>query len=157
MKRLVAIFCYLCLTSPALAEECRSLEAVEWLLGEWEASPGRVVIRENWHRTSAATFEGESVTRSPTNDEVVDYESLRLVSMSDSVFYIAKVTNNPLPVPFRLTRCSDGIAVFENPLHDAPQRLIYRLVAGAAADATELEVRLEGDDMDDFSLLFHRL
>ncbi len=157
MKRLLAIFFCLCLTSPAGAEECRSLEAVEWFLGEWESSLSRVVIREYWHRTSDATFEGESVTKSLTNDEVVNYESLRLVSMADSVFYIAKVTHNELPVPFRLTRCAEGIAVFENRFHDAPQRLIYRLLEGIAPDAPELEVTLEGDEMDNFSLLFRRL
>ena len=156
MKRLVAIFCCLWLTSPAEAEECRSLEAVEWFLGEWATSPSRVVIREYWHRVSDVTYEGESITKSLTNDEVVNYETLRLVSMSDSVFYIAKVTHNDLPVPFRLTQCSEGIAVFENPDHDAPQRLIYRLLEDSAPDAPQLEVRLEGDGMKGFTLLFHR-
>jgi hypothetical protein len=157
MNRLLTFFCCLYLTSPAGADECRSLESVEWFLGEWETSPSRVVIREYWHRVSDDTFEGESITKSLTNDDVVNYETLRLVSMSDSVFYIAKVTDNELPVPFRLTRCSDSIAVFENPVHDAPQRLIYRLMDGTNPDAPELEVRLEGDGMDDFSLLFHKL
>ena len=85
-------------------------------------------VRKRWHRISDATFEGESITNSVTDGEVVNFEMLRLVEMSDSVFYIAKVTHNDLPVPFRLTQCSDGIAVFENPDHDAPQRVIYRLL-----------------------------
>lgn len=157
MERLLAIFFCLCLTSLAGAEECRSLEAVEWFLGEWETSPSRVVIREYWHQVSDATFEGESITRSVGNDEVVNYETLRLVAMSDSVFYIAKVPENDLAVPFRLKRCSEGNAVFENPDHDAPQRLIYKLLDGSAPDAPDLEVRLEGDGMNDFSLFFHRL
>jgi hypothetical protein len=156
MKRLLAISC-LSLAFPVGAEECGSLEAVEWVLGEWEAPLGRVVIREHWNRASDATFEGESVTKSLTDNEIVNFESLRLVSMSDSVFYIAKVTDNELPVPFWLIRCSEGIAVFENPLHDAPRRLIYRLLEEAAQDTAQMEVRLEGDEMDDFSLLFHRL
>ena len=157
MKRLIAIFYWLCFTPLAGAEECRSLEAVKWFLGEWQTSPSRVVIREFWHRVSDATFEGESITKSVSNDEVVNYETLRLVSMSDSVFYIAKVTENELAVPFRLTRCAEGIAVFENPDHDAPQRLIYKLLESLATDAPKLEVRLEGDAMEDFSLFFHRL
>jgi hypothetical protein len=157
MKRLLAIFYCLFLTSLAGAEECGSLETVEWLLGEWESTTSRVVIREYWHRVSDATFEGESITKSVSNDEVVNYETLRLVAMSDSVFYIAKVTDNEMAVPFRLTRCSEGFAVFENPDHDAPQRLSYKLLEGSAKDARELEVRLEGDRMEDFSLFFHSL
>lgn len=88
------------------------------------------------------------------DDDIVNYETLRLVSMSDGVFYIAKVAHNEFPVPFRLTHCADGEAVFENPLHDAPERLVYRLLEGA--DAGALEVRVEGGEMDDFSLLFYR-
>ena len=157
MNRLLTIFLCLGLTLSAGAEECRSLSAVEWVLGKWTTSPNRVVIREYWYRVSDTTFEGESTTKSVTDGEVVNYETLRLVAMSDSVFYIAKVTHNDLPVPFRLTQCSDGIAIFESPDHDAPQRLIYRLLDASAPGAPELEVRLEGDAMKDFSLLFHRL
>ena len=157
MKRILAIFFCVFLTFTARAEDCRSLEAVDWFLGEWQSSRGRVVIREYWRRVSDSTFEGESITKSVSTDEVVNYETLRLVSMSDSVFYIAKVAEHDLPVPFRLTRCAVGIAVFENPYHDAPQRLIYRLLEGSAPDDPDLEVRLEGDGMDDFSLFFQRL
>ena len=156
VKRLLAVLCCLIFAGAAGAEECHSLKVVEWVLGEWTASPSTVVIHEQWHRVSDETFEGESITKSLTDDEVVNYETLRLVAMSDAVFYIAKVTHIDLPVPFRLTQCSEGIAVFENPNHDAPRRLIYKFSEGSTPGATELEVRLEGDAMKDFSLLFRR-
>jgi hypothetical protein len=105
---------------------------------------------------SDATFEGESTTKTVTGDEVVNDETLRLVAMSDGVFYIAKVTHNDLPVAFRLTQCSKNFAVFENPVHDSPQRLIYRLLDSSTQGAPALEVRVEGDGMNDFSLVFHR-
>ena len=156
MKKLLVAFLCLQFASGAGAGECRSLKDIEWVLGAWTTSHNRVVIREYWHRVSDATFEGESITKALTDDEVIDYESLRLVAMSDGVFYIAKVTQNDLPVPFRLTQCSEGFAVFENPVHDAPQRLIYRILEGSTPGIPGLEVRLEGDGMDDFSLLFQR-
>ena len=153
MRMLVAGL-WLMLTCSAAAADCRSLESVEWILGEWTSTAGEVSIREYWHRVSDLTFEGESITRSLADDDIVNYETLRLVSMSDGVFYIAKVAHNEFPVPFRLTRCGEREAVFENPLHDAPERLVYRLLQGA--DAGALEVRVEGGEMDDFSLLFYR-
>lgn len=155
MREFLATCLCVCFTSSAWAAECRSLGVVEWLLGEWTTSPGRIVVRETWHRVSDATFEGESVTRSTADDEVVNYETLRLVAMSEGVFYIAKVSHNDLPVPFRLTQCSAGFAVFENPLHDAPQRLIYKLLDGSDPGSPDLEVRVEGGEMDDFSLFFY--
>ena len=156
MNRLLSVICCLLWATTAVAEDCRSLQAIDWVLGEWTASPNGVVIREHWHRVSDDTFEGESVAKSLSNDEVVNYETLRLVAMSDGVFYIVKVTDNELPIPFRLVHCSEGFAVFENPQHDAPRRLIYKLLEEADPDAADLEIRLEGDGMNDFSLFFHR-
>lgn len=139
------------------AGECQSLDKLDWLLGDWTTSPTRIVIRESWRRVSDATFEGESITTSVADGTVVNYETLRLVAMSDAVFYIAKVTENDLPVPFRLTRCSGDVAVFENPAHDAPQRLIYRLVDPSIQDrASDMEVTLEGEGMKSFTLRFNR-
>ena len=138
------------------ANECSSLNAVEWVIGEWQATPGQVVIREQWQRVSETTFEGESVTTSLVDGEVANHESLRLLEMSDGVFYLAKVTHEDLPVPFRLTECSNDIFVFENADHDAPQRLIYTLMQASGSGKSELEVRLEGDGMKDFSLIFTR-
>ena len=55
-------------------------------------------------------------------DGMAAYETLRLVTMSDGVFYIAKVADNELPVPFRLARCTDGVLVFEKDLVKAEPR-----------------------------------
>lgn len=132
------------------------MSAVDWILGDWTTSPNGVVIHEQWHRVSDVTFEGDSTAKSVNDGEIVNYETLRLVAMSDGVFYIAKVTHNDLPVPFRLTQCSDRIAVFENPDHDAPQRLIYRRTDASTPGGPDLEVTLEGAGMKSFSLLFHR-
>ena len=60
----------------------------------------------------------------------VSQESLRLVEMSGEVFYVAKVGHNDLPIAFKLTSGSDDRAVFENPQHDFPKRLEYRLTEG---------------------------
>ena len=83
-------------------------------------------------------------------------ETLRLVSMSDGVFYIAKVTENDLPVPFRMTRCADDLAVFENPEHEAPRKLTYKLKRANVNNDDVLEVTVEGGAMKAFTLQFAR-
>ena len=47
--------------------------------------------------------------------------------MSGDIFYIAKVHHNELPIAFKLTQCSDSVAVFENPEHDFPKKIEYKL------------------------------
>jgi hypothetical protein len=141
----------------AAADECRSLDAVGWLLGDWSRPSERSVTREWWRRVSDGTFEGESTTASASTGETLRLETLRLVAMSDGVFYIAKVTENDLPVPFRMTQCTDGIAVFKNPAHDAPQKLTYRHFPGQGQGRMdEMEVTVEGGTMTAFTLRFVR-
>jgi hypothetical protein len=115
----------------ANASPCSQLDAARWLLGEWVADSGERVVTESWRASSEKTFEGAGVTRAKASGEIVDGEALRLVEMTDAVFYVAKVAHNEYPVAFRLIECDDGRLVFENPTHDFPQRLEYRRVGEA--------------------------
>jgi hypothetical protein len=155
---MVTIAALTCVSPSAMADVCRSLSAVEWMLGDWARTGETTVIRETWHRASDDTFEGDSITSSIADGDVLAYESLRLVAMSEGVFYIAKVAEHELPVPFRLTRCTDNVAVFENPDHDAPKRLTYdRSMSGDKKFTTTFEVTLEGEGMKPFTLRFDRI
>ena len=86
------------------------------------------------------------------NGQITKTETLRLVAMSGDVFYIAKVPENTLPVPFRMETCSDDVATFANPAHDFPKRISYRW---AAPDRMTVSVQGEGDQ--GFTLEFKRL
>jgi hypothetical protein len=122
---LLVVFLAACATI-APAQTCDSLDAVYWLLGDWQASIGEDMTVESWRAGGPGTFEGFAETRSRASNELINSESLRLVEMSGEVFYIAKVRHNDLPVAFKMTTCSNNIAVFENPNHDFPRRLEYR-------------------------------
>jgi hypothetical protein len=126
-----AAFAMLAGGGSANASPCSQLDAARWLLGEWVADSGERVVTESWRASSEKTFEGAGVTRAKASGEIVDGEALRLVEMTDAVFYVAKVAHNEYPVAFRLVECDDGRLVFANPTHDFPQRLEYRRVGEA--------------------------
>ena len=109
--------------------KCDSLEIVSWMLGEWVSENSSSVTVENWEKVSEHSFEGFGKTKSADSDKVKSYESLRLVEMSGQIYYIAKVGHNGLPIAFALTTCSDSMAVFENPDHDFPKKIDYKLQA----------------------------
>jgi hypothetical protein len=113
----------------AAAGECPSLDPVRWLLAEWTSPGENRVTTESWTEVSADTFEGFVVSRVPESGEIVPIETLRLVAMSGGVFYIAKVPDNALPICFKMTVCDEQTAVFENPDHDFPRVIAYRLAA----------------------------
>lgn len=108
------------------AESCNSLKAVSWIFGSWEYKNKDKIITESWNKVSSITLEGNGATY--VYGKLKSIESLRIVEMSDSLFYIAKVSHNPLPVAFKLTACTATNAIFENNNHDFPKRIEYKLV-----------------------------
>lgn len=70
--------------------------------------------------------------------KTVDFEFLRLIEDSGSVFYVAKPTANKEETRFKLVKATANEIVFENPAHDFPQRIMYRI------DGTKLVARIEG-------------
>jgi hypothetical protein len=109
----------------ASASACGSLDPMQWLLGEWLADGDKNTWRESWTAISPKTWEGRGTETSKSDPGKQSSEELRIVEMDGSVFYLAKVTHNELPVPFRLVECGDGRLVFANPAHDFPRRLEY--------------------------------
>ncbi|HET9481358.1 MAG TPA: DUF6265 family protein [Candidatus Polarisedimenticolia bacterium] len=103
------------------------LRSLDWLLGSWVREGRRVAVHEVWTRLSDRTFEGESFSVSKEDGRKTPMEDLRLVEMGGDVFYVPKVAGNPYPVAFRLVAHKDGEALFENPGHDFPTRIGYRL------------------------------
>ena len=136
---------------PAYGDDCGSLDPVRWLIGEWTTAGEGKQVLESWTAVSPDTFEGLGAVRSGETGEVTETETLRLVAMSGGVYYIAKVPENDLPVPFEMTSCDEGLAVFQNPSHDFPKRITYRLTG---PDRMSVSVRGDGDQ--GFTLNFHR-
>ncbi len=101
------------------------LNALSWLEGTWVRETSRSTRYESWKRLSDNTMEGDSWSISKADGKRRQVESLRLVSMGGEVFYIAKVPENPLPVPFKLTSGAESRLTFENPEHDFPTAIIY--------------------------------
>jgi hypothetical protein len=98
---------------------------MQWLLGEWQAEGAKTTWRESWVQAGPKTWEGRGIEASREDPSRHSAEELRLVEMGGSVFYLAKVTHNELPIPYRLVECSDVRLVFSNPAHDFPRRLDY--------------------------------
>ena len=136
---------------PAAADECRSLDSLEWLLGEWVAEGSKSTFRESWTAVGPQTWEGRGVETSKAEPAKTSGEVLRLVEMADGVFYLSKVSHNELPVAFRLSECADGRFVFINAAHDFPKRLDY-----VREGTDRLKVRVSDGAEKGFTLDFAR-
>ncbi len=140
LKRLqivITVLAFAALAHSPLAAKTPSLDALAWLEGDWLRETPRGDVVETWERVSENTMEGHASLSSEGETRVGEH--MRLVRMGQDVFYIAKPTENPLPVAFKLIEFTETRFVFENTTHDFPHRIIYNRVGDS-----DLLVRIEG-------------
>ena len=101
-----------------------SLDQLSWISGCWEARAGNRVTVEQWMKPAGGLMMGMS--RTVVNDKAAEYEFLQIRQQGSDVFYVARPSGQA-EAAFKLVRSSRSEAVFENPEHDFPQRIIYRL------------------------------
>jgi hypothetical protein len=100
---------------------------VEWLVGSWtrtNAKPGRSGV-ERWTKLNAHELKGLGVNMKGTDTTFV--EKIRLVAKDGELFYVADVPENKSEVFFRITELSSTGFVCENPQHDFPKKIAYKL------------------------------
>lgn len=113
---------------PAAEKKHGLMDRISWLNGSWMMQDKEGIITEEWHRINDSLMEGRSDFL--TGDTVIPFETIRIYNVRDTFFYEAKAAgqNNEQPVAFAITSSSDSGFVAENPLHDFPQKISYRLV-----------------------------
>jgi len=124
---------------PTIAQtSSTALSDLGWLAGCWETkneSRG-LLITEMWMKPAGDAMVG--VGRTLKNGKLADYEFLRILNDAGTISYISRPSANKEDTAFKLVRYSATELVFENPTHDFPQRIIYKL-SGA-----KLTARIEG-------------
>ena len=118
------------------AGEPARLDQLDWMLGIWRIETPKATVEETWRKLGARTFEGDSVTRSKGDGKILARESLILAEMGGEIFYIARPSQSPFPVAFRLVLLQTRTASFENRQHDFPQRITYSRNANGSMDAS---------------------
>ena len=110
----------------AVALQDAALERFAWLEGEWSRPTRRGTAVESWRRVEGFGFVGGMVVVPADGGAEFATEALLLAEMGGEVFYFAYPRENPRPVAFQLVSQEGDTAVFENPDHDFPQRIVYR-------------------------------
>ncbi len=123
--------------------ESFKLETLAWLAGDWGMERGRMQVDEHWTRPAGGSMLG--MGRTIANGRTVFYEYLRIETRGSDIFYVAHPKAKSPGTDFKLVKLSDTEAVFENPTHDFPKRILYRknpdgmLTARVEGDGSEKE------------------
>lgn len=120
-----AILLLLLLALPAAAEP---LAELEWLAGSWATRGPGDRTEEHWTPPAGGRMFG--VNRSYKDGGLKTWEHIVIESRPDGVVYLASPEGRQPPTEFHLTEAGPGRAVFENPEHDFPQKIVYQLEDG---------------------------
>ena len=122
LKLCIATFVLLTVFTPP---QTATLADLGWISGDWQTAPGgRRQIEEHWTAVAGGTMMGMS--RTVAGDKTVEFEYLRIEQRADGIYYVAHPKARCPATDFKLTKSSASEAVFENPQHDFPKRIIYR-------------------------------
>ncbi|MFC6635330.1 DUF6265 family protein [Microbulbifer taiwanensis] len=157
MKYVFGLFgVLLFLSAPiSVASECKTMESLRWLNGNWLHEDSEKKVSEEWgvvkslYKDGILALEGKGEFYSKKDDSKSG-ESLRIIEMSGEIFYLAKISENKFPVPFKLIDCSKNGAVFGNDEHDFPNLIRYTL-----SEIGILDVYVGDNDGNGFMLQFH--
>lgn len=107
-----------------------------WLAGAWvgtRGAGGATSIEERWSPPLGGSM--LAVSRTVSRERTRAFEYLRIVERDGGLVYIAQ-PNGAAPTEFVLTELGTNRAVFENPRHDSPQRIVYELSAEGGLSAS---------------------
>jgi hypothetical protein len=112
------------------------IEKINWLLGSWENKSEEGILSEIWEKKNDSTFIGESYFI--REKDTLHSERIEVKQKGEDLLYIPTVKgqNNDKPVTFKLTLATENEFTFENPAHDYPQKIVYKMVNANSLVAT---------------------
>lgn len=131
------------------------IDDMSWLSGNWSGSRGTngsITFEERWSPAKGGSM--LAISRTFSRDRLGAFEYLRILEKDGGLVYVAQ-PNGAAPTEFVLTELKDNRAVFDNPRHDYPKRIVYELSKDGGLTATigfmkggtprKFEFKREGD------------
>jgi hypothetical protein len=140
MRSLTAALVVVLASPVALAVEPAAAEIGDlvWLAGHWRGVIGSATVEEGWLGPSGGTMIG--INRTVAGETTVGLEYLRLEERDAGLVLVASPDGRCPPTEFVLVVLDGQRAVFANPEHDFPQRIVYR------RDGDRLHASIEGEE-----------
>ncbi len=113
------------------------ISQLAWLTGCWAQDGQESGSAEQWMAPAGESMLG--VNRTVRNGKTVAFEFMRIIEEDDGNIVFIASPSGQQTARFTLTSVSSIEAVFENPQHDFPQKVIYRRVS-----KNSLTGRIEG-------------
>jgi hypothetical protein len=100
------------------------VNTLSWLAGCWQQEGATRTVDEVWMPPLGDGMLGMS--RTVSKGKIVEHEFLQIRVQNGRLVYIAQPSGQP-EATFTASTASAREVMFENPAHDFPQRILYRL------------------------------
>jgi hypothetical protein len=102
-----------------------AIHNAKWMLGRWENVSTDGTLIEAWQKQNDTTYTGYS--HFIIGKDTVFSEQIRMEQHGKELFYMPSVKdqNGGKPIIFRASLHNKKQLIFENPLHDFPQKISY--------------------------------
>ena len=135
MSRIFAGVIWLQLASTAYGD----LTSLQWLAGCWTQDGRDAGSVEQWTSPAGGTMLG--MNRTVSGNRTIAFEFMRIAVNEDNLVEFISSPSGQETAHFKMLSVSENEVVFENPEHDFPTRIIYRLLSDGS-----LLGRIEGVD-----------
>lgn len=135
MRIVTMLAVFAAFTVPVTCQSAATTADLKFLTGCWSLDVKGRKVEEHWMAPAGGSLMG--VSRTVANGKTTEFEFLQIRDLPEGLTYIAKPSNQPEAKFVAATKTADEV-VFENPKHDFPQRIRYRLKGDT------LHARIEG-------------
>jgi Domain of unknown function (DUF6265) len=127
-----------------------TVQSLAWLAGCWASVDGEAGSGETWTAPAGGTLLG--IGRTVKGGRTVAHEFQQIREIQPGRIVLIALPSGQPEATFPLLRLAEREVVFENPQHDFPQRVLYRLT-GRDQLLGRIEGRRGGEERGvDFSL-----
>lgn len=104
------------------------VEDLEWMAGSWSCPQGEGIFEETWIPPVGGTMQGCGRLVVGSRVRFMEFLSIEEDEKGAVMWVLlgAPSKGDKKPFPFRLTSFDGKKAVFENPSHDFPSKIVYR-------------------------------
>lgn len=136
MKKIVAaIIVILSLSAFVFSGDNKTFKKLYALEGTWKMNTKRGAVCEEWKRIDKNYLQNRGYMIK--GKDTIISERVVLTNTKEGIFYTSTVEdqNNKQPVAFKMTGSENNVFIFENPQHDFPKRIVYKLISSDSIHA----------------------
>jgi hypothetical protein len=134
-KILITIIAIVSLSAFIISSDSKTFKKLYTLQGTWKMNTKRGAVYEEWKKVDKNYLQNKGYIVKGT-DTIIN-ERVALTNTAGGIFYTSTVEeqNNKQPIAFKMTKAENNVFVFENPVHDFPKRIVYKLVTADSLHA----------------------